>query len=98
MRFTLGRLPGSSAAVFCCALAIGFLSMPKAQARPVRHRKPTPFTVALQPFVLARSVVHAAAKPIVHSAPRILAATAVVPVRMAYYAPRRLKPRSPQGE
>ena len=47
---------------------------------------------------MARSVVHAAAAPIVHNAPRILAATAVAPIRVAYYAPRRIKPRPPQNE
>jgi cell wall-associated NlpC family hydrolase len=97
MRFILGRSPGSSAAFFFCAFAIVFLSMPEAQGRPVRHRKATPFSVALEPFTLARSVVHAAAAPIVHNAPRILAATAVAPIKLAYYAPRRLRPRPPRG-
>jgi cell wall-associated NlpC family hydrolase len=51
----------------------------------------------LEPFVLARSVVHAAAAPIVHNAPRILTAAAAAPIRVAYYAPRRLKPRPPRS-
>ncbi|HEX4631191.1 MAG TPA: hypothetical protein VH188_09520 [Chthoniobacterales bacterium] len=71
--------------------------MPTAEARRSRHPKPTPFSVALQPFMFARSVVHAAAAPIVHNAPRILAATAVAPIEVAYYAPRRLRPRPPRG-
>src|SRR2546421_10159229 len=71
--------------------------MPYAQARRVQHRKPAAFSVALEPFKLARSVVHAAAAPIVHNAPRILVATAVAPIKVAYYAPRRLKPRPPRG-
>jgi cell wall-associated NlpC family hydrolase len=96
MHFTLGRSPGSSAAVSCCVLAIVLFST-QAQARPVRHRPPTPFSVALEPFILARSVVHAAAAPVVHNAPRILAAAAVAPIKVAYYAPRRLKPRPPRG-
>ncbi|HSV62209.1 MAG TPA: hypothetical protein VLH83_02590 [Chthoniobacterales bacterium] len=71
--------------------------MPNAEARRVRHKPPTPFSVALQPFRLTRSVIHAVADPVVHNAPRILAATAVAPIKVAYYAPRRLKPRPPRG-
>ena len=97
MHFILGRLPGSRAAFFCCALAVVFLSVPEAMARPVRHRQPTAFSVALEPFILARSVVHAAAAPLVHNTPLILAAAAVTPIKVAYYAPRRLKPRPPHG-
>src|SRR4051812_4646031 len=92
-----GVLRRSSAVLFCAALASAFFFLPAAQAGPVRHRKSTPFTVALQPFRLARSVVDAAAAPIVHNAPRILVATAVTPIKVAYYAPRRLKPRPPRG-
>ena len=97
MRFIPGTTAGRRAALFCGALAIVFFVLPDAQARPVRHRRPTPFSVALEPFMLARSVVHAAAAPIVHNAPRILAATAAAPIKVAYYAPRRLKPRPPRG-
>jgi hypothetical protein len=97
MRFIPGNTAGGRIAVSCCAIVIFFLLIPALEARPVRHRKPTAFSVALQPFVLARSVVHAAAGPIVHNAPRILVATAVAPIRVAYYAPRRLKPRPPRG-
>jgi cell wall-associated NlpC family hydrolase len=84
--------------VFCGTIAILLSFLPSLEARPVRHRKPAPFSVALEPFSLARSVVHAAAAPIVHNAPRILIATAVMPIKVAYYAPRRLKPRPPRGE
>jgi cell wall-associated NlpC family hydrolase len=97
MRSKPGLSPGSKAALFCCALAIIFLIVPQAEARPVRHRAPTPFQVALEPFRLTRSVIHAAARPIVRNAPRVLAATAAVPIKVAYYAPRRLKPRAPMG-
>src|ERR1043165_4205116 len=83
--------------IFCCAVAVVFAVMPKAEARRVRHTVPTPFSVALEPFKLTRSVVHAAARPIVRNAPRVLAATAVAPIKLAYYAPRRLKPRPPRG-
>ena len=83
--------------IFYCAVVIVFAAMPEAEAGPVRHKPPTPFSVALEPFKLTRSVVHAAAAPIVHNAPRILAATAVAPIKLAYYAPRRLRPRPPRG-
>ena len=83
--------------IFCCALGIVLMAMPNAEARPVRHKPPTPFSVALEPFRLTRSVIHAVAAPVVHNAPRILAATAVAPIKVAYYAPRRLKPRQPRG-
>src|SRR4051812_17341186 len=89
-----GPLSRRGAALFCCAIAI--ILLPEAQARPL-HRRPTPVSVVLQPFKLARTVAHAAAAPIVHNAPRILAATAVTPIKVAYYAPRRLKPRVPHG-
>lgn len=44
------------------------------------------------------SVVHAVAVPVVHNAPRILVAAAVAPIKVAYYAPRRTKPRPPRAE
>src|SRR3954469_12080126 len=97
MRFIPGRFSGRGAALFCCAVTTFLFLLPEAQAKP-RHRPPTPFSVALEPFVLARSVVHAAARPIVHNVPRILVATAAAPIKVAYYAPRRLRPRSPRGE
>jgi cell wall-associated NlpC family hydrolase len=92
MRFRLGN----PTAIFCGVLAIFVSFLPNAEAR-VRHRTPTPFSVALEPFRLTRAVVHAAAAPIVHNAPRILVATAAAPIKVAYYAPRRLKPRPPRG-
>jgi cell wall-associated NlpC family hydrolase len=94
MRFT----PGRGAAFFACAIALFLLFSPAAEARPRRHRKPTPFSVALEPFSLARSVVHAAARPIVRNAPRVLAATAIAPIKVAYYAPRRVRPRPPMAQ
>ena len=97
MRFRAGLSSGRKAVFFCCTIAILLSFLPEAQARPRRHRGPTPFSVALEPFVLARSIVHATARPIIHHAPRILAATAVAPIKIAYYAPRRLKPRPPRA-
>jgi cell wall-associated NlpC family hydrolase len=88
----------SAGALFCGAIAIFFLLLPDAQAGPSRHRKRTTFSVALQPFSLARSVVHKVAVPVVHNAPRVLVAAAVTPLKIAYYAPRKIRPRPPRGE
>lgn len=90
-------LPRGKAAIFCGALAFLLLAQPDAEARS-RHRKPTAFAVALEPFSIVHSVVHAVAAPVVRNAPRILVATATAPLRVAYYAPRRLKPRPPRAE
>lgn len=97
MRFKPGLPPGRRAAFFCCAMTFAVIPLPNTEARLPKHRPPTPFSVALEPFKLTRSVIHAAARPIVHNAPRILAATAVAPIKVAYYAPRRLRPRPPGG-
>ena len=88
----------STGALFVCSLAIFFLLLPEAQARPPRHRKRTPFSVALQPFSLARSIVHGVAAPVVHDAHRVLVAVAVTPLKVAYYAPRKMRPGQPRGE
>ena len=98
--FNSGSSPRRKAALFAVALAVMFLCLPDAEARPSKHRKraAAAFSVALQPFSLVRSVVHRVAAPVVHNAPRILAATAVAPIRVAYYAPRRLTPRAPRAE
>jgi cell wall-associated NlpC family hydrolase len=97
MRFIPGRLSGRGVALLSCAIAIFFIVLPQAQAKP-RHRRPTPFSVALQPFAMARSIVHAAAAPVVRNAPRVLAATAAAPIKVAYYAPRRVRPRPPSAQ
>jgi cell wall-associated NlpC family hydrolase len=96
--FNSGSSPRRTAAFFCAALAVLFLCLPDAEARPSRQRKRAPFSVALQPFSLVRSVVHTVAAPVVHKAPRILAATAMAPIKVAYYAPPRLRPRAPRAE
>jgi hypothetical protein len=96
--FSSSLSPRNRTAIFCGVIAVLFLALPAAEARPSRHRKRAAFSVALQPFSLARSVVHAVAAPVVQNAPRILAATAVSPIRVAYYAPPRLRPRTPRGE
>jgi cell wall-associated NlpC family hydrolase len=82
----VGRMIRGRAAIFCCVIAVVFLSASTGQARTPRHRKPTPFQVVLEPFRLTRTVIHAAA------------ATAVAPIKLAYYAPRRMKPRAPRAE
>ena len=92
MRFRLGK----STAIFCGMIALLVSFVPNADARR-RPRKPTPFSVALEPFRLTRAVVHAAAAPIIHNAPRILVATAAAPIKVAYYAPRKLRTRPPRG-
>jgi hypothetical protein len=83
--------------LICSALLI-FLVLPDADARTSRHRKRTAFSVALQPFSLVHSVVHAVAAPVVSKGPRILRAAATAPIRVAYYSPRRIRPPVPRGE
>jgi cell wall-associated NlpC family hydrolase len=84
--------------IFCAAIALAIVVLPDAEARTSRHRKRTVFSVALQPFSLVHSVVHAVAAPVVHNAPRILHAAAVAPIRVAFYAPRRIKAQAPRAE
>ncbi|MEY2496606.1 MAG: hypothetical protein QOD12_162 [Verrucomicrobiota bacterium] len=81
----------------CAVIAILFVILPDAQAKTSRHRKRSAFAVALEPFSLVHSVVHAVAAPIVHTAPRVLVAAAVLPIKVAYYAPRR-RARPPRAE
>ena len=87
----------SRATLLCSALVV-FLVLPDAQAKTSRHRKRTAFSVALQPFSLIHSVVHAVAAPVVDNAPRILRAAATAPIRAAYYKQRRIIPRVPRAE
>jgi cell wall-associated NlpC family hydrolase len=73
-----------------------------AEARP-RHRRRNPIVTALQPFRDLHDVVHAVAAPLVRTAPRVLAAAAVEPINVAFYAPRairayRARPRSEGAE
>jgi cell wall-associated NlpC family hydrolase len=81
----------------CAVIAILFVILPEAQAKTSRHRKHSAFAVALEPFSLVHSVVHAVAAPIVHNAPRVALAAAVLPIKVAYYAPRR-RQRPPRAE
>jgi len=70
----------SRSALFASALLI-FLALPDAQAKTPGRRKRTAFSVALQPFSLAHSVVRTVAAPVVDRAPRILRAVATAPIR-----------------
>ena len=76
------------------ALFVGMLS--DADARP--RKKRSTFQVALQPFSLVRSAVHAVADPIVHNAPRAVARVATAPVRIARTAARALPNDQPRDE
>jgi cell wall-associated NlpC family hydrolase len=75
-----------------CAALLVFLVLPEADAKTSRHRKQTAFSVALQPFFLVHSVVHAVAAPVVFKAPRVLRAAATAPIRAAYYSTRTIIP------
>jgi len=80
------RPPGTNAlwrsrATLLCSTLLILLVRPNAEAKTARHRKPTAFSVALQPFSLAHSVVRTVAAPVVDTAPRILRAVATSPIR-----------------
>jgi cell wall-associated NlpC family hydrolase len=92
----LGTLRRGRAALICSALVV-FLGLSDAQAKTVRHRKKTAFSVALQPFSLVHSVVRAVAAPAIDNAPRILRATATAPIRAAFYKQRKNVPRVPRA-
>lgn len=68
-------------------ILLALLTAP-ADARTRRRQKPSAFRVALQPFSLVRSAVHAVGDPIVHHAPRLVAAAATAPLRAAYHVAR----------
>lgn len=97
-RFSSSWLRRSRTAIFCAAIALLLVVLPDAEAKTSRHRKRTVFSVALQPFSLVQSVVHATAVPVVHNAHRVLRATALAPIKVAFYAPRRIKARAPRAE
>jgi len=96
--FRSNALTSGKGLTVCAVIAILFVILPEAQARTSRHRKRSGFSVALQPFSLVHSVVRAVAAPIVHAAPRVAVAVAAMPIKVAYYAPRRLRPRPPRAE
>jgi cell wall-associated NlpC family hydrolase len=95
--FRSNALTSGRGLTLSAVIAILLVILPNAQAR-TRHRKRSAFSVALEPFSLVHSVVHAVAAPIVHNAPRVALAAAVMPIKVAFYAPRRLRPRPPRSE
>jgi cell wall-associated NlpC family hydrolase len=96
--FASNVLPRIRTVVLCAALAIFFVTLSDAEARTSKHRKHTAFAVALQPFSLVHAVVHATAAPVISNAPRVLRAAAVVPIKVAYYAPRAIAASVPRPE
>ena len=64
-------------------LALIFVFAETTEARPRRHRRPSPVRVVLQPFLFVRSTVHAVADPIVFNAPRVVRTVVTTP-RRAY--------------
>ncbi len=69
--------------------------VPTASARTRKQRTPLPVTVVLEPFLVARSVIHTVADPVVRNAPRAVAALTTTPVRVAYLTPGPAKPGTP---
>jgi len=77
---------------------VALLLIPNADAKISRHRKRSGFSVALQPFSIAHSVVRAVAAPIISHAPRALRAAVELPMEVVYYAPRAIRARTPRAE
>jgi cell wall-associated NlpC family hydrolase len=92
---TTNALWRSRATLLSCSALLLFVALTDAQAKTSRHRKRTAFSVALQPFSLVHSVVHAAAAPLLEQGPRILRAVATAPIKAVYYKQRRVRPRVP---
>ena len=69
--------------LICTGIALFFVAISEADARTRRQRRASGFQVALQPFSAVRSAIHEIADPIVHGAPRIVAAVATAPMRVA---------------
>jgi cell wall-associated NlpC family hydrolase len=82
--------------LICVAVALFFGAIAAADARTRRQRRPTGFQVALQPFSVVRDAIHDVADPLVHNAPRAVAAVATAPIRVAYRATRDEEPRYQQ--
>src|SRR5256885_7074449 len=82
-----------------CLVALLLLSLcPSAPARTRRHCLPVPVKVALQPFLVARSVVHAIAEPVVVHTTRAVARVATAPIRVAYRSVRDRNDEAPRGD
>ncbi|MDQ6624797.1 MAG: hypothetical protein M3Y69_01470 [Verrucomicrobiota bacterium] len=61
-----------------------------------RHHRDNAFEVALQPFSMLHSAVHAVAAPIVHDATRLAFDAATAPLRLAYHEARTPPVRPPR--
>ena len=80
----------------CLTAVLSLAMMSDANARP--RKKRSTFQVALQPFSIVRSAVHAVADPIVHNAPRAVARAATAPVRIARTVARAVPVDNPREE
>ncbi|HEX8279811.1 MAG TPA: hypothetical protein VF551_00415, partial [Chthoniobacterales bacterium] len=87
-RFSWRNIGSSRALLLGATAALLFSSLADADARTRRRR--SAMRDALAPLLLARSIVHAAADPIVHHAPHIVAAVATAPIRLARNSPERI--------
>jgi cell wall-associated NlpC family hydrolase len=84
-------------AVCAVMLMLIALALP-AEARTRRHRRPSALRVALEPFSLVHSAVHAVAAPIAIDSVRLAAEVATAPVRVAYHATRPSSAEEPRDE
>ncbi len=87
--------PSHRAAFATVILVVLFALTTTTDARTRRREKPSAFKVALEPFAMVHSAVHAVAAPIVHNVPRLALRAATEPIRIAYHASldRRPEPR-----
>ena len=69
-----------------------------ADARTRRREKPSALRVVLQPFSLVRTAVHAVGDPIVQHAPRVVAAAATAPIRIARHVAKAEPVEAPRDE
>lgn len=84
------------ATLICSALLV-FLGILDANAGTTRTQKSSEFSVPLQPFTLDPSEVHHAA-PVAAKEPRIVRATAVTPLKVAYVTRRAVRVTPSRGE
>lgn len=89
------RRPGRATLIVLASLVLIALAS-TAEARTRRRHRPSAFQVALQPFSLVHSAVHAVAAPIVHDAARLAFDAATAPVRIAYHEAKTPPVRPPR--
>ena len=91
--------PTARRGAISCIVTLLLLSLlAPADARTRHHRKTNPLTVALQPFLIAHSVVHHVAEPIVRHATRAAFTLATAPVQLAYRSARDSNAEVRRGE